>query len=71
MVARAASTVGTTPAECVVVGDTGADVQAGLHAGARAILVPNPRTRVEEISDAPEVARSLPHAIDLILGASS
>jgi histidinol-phosphate phosphatase family protein len=71
MVARAASAVGTTPAQCVVIGDTGADVQAGLHAGARAILVPNPRTRVEEIWDAPEVARSLPHAIDLILGASS
>lgn len=70
MVARAASAVGTIPSECVVIGDTGADVQAALHAGARAILVPNPRTRVEEIRDAPEVATSLPHAVDLILGAT-
>jgi histidinol-phosphate phosphatase family protein len=70
MVVRAATAVGTTPAECVVIGDTGADVQAALRAGARAILVPNPRTRAEEIRDAPEVATSLPHAIDLVLGAT-
>jgi histidinol-phosphate phosphatase family protein len=54
---------------CVVVGDTEADVQAGARAGARAILVPNARTRREEVSRAPLVAFDLDRAVDLVLEA--
>jgi hypothetical protein len=36
--------------------------------GARAILVPNGRTRIEEIEAAPERAPNLGAAVDLLLG---
>jgi len=38
-VLQAAATLGVTPGECAVVGDTEADVQAGKAAGARSIGV--------------------------------
>jgi histidinol-phosphate phosphatase family protein len=68
MVLRAAGELGVDPASCVVVGDTGADVEAALAAGARAILVPTARTRELEIHRArrdAEVAHDLAAAIRL------
>jgi histidinol-phosphate phosphatase family protein len=69
LVIRAARVLGVAPAECVVIGDIGADVDAARAAGARAVLVPTPRTRAEEIAAAPLVAPDLPAAVELVLGA--
>jgi len=69
LVLRAASELGVDPAGCVVVGDIGADVEAARAAGARAVLVPTPRTRPEEIAAAPEVARDLEEAVERLLSA--
>jgi phosphoglycolate phosphatase-like HAD superfamily hydrolase len=51
-----------------VVGDVGSDVEAATAAGARAILVPTPRTRADEVRRAPEVAGDLTAAVGLALG---
>ncbi len=67
LVLEAARRLGVPPARCVVIGDTGADVDAARAAGARAILVPNGQTRVEEIEAAPEVAHDLAAAVDIVL----
>jgi len=56
------------PEECVLVGDTGADVAAAFAAGVRPILVPNRATRSSEVHDAPEVARDLDCAALRALG---
>jgi histidinol-phosphate phosphatase family protein len=56
------------PEECVLVGDTGADVGAALAAGVRPILVPNRATRIGEVRAAPEVARDLDCAALRALG---
>ncbi len=40
---------------------------AAQAAGARAILVPNERTRPEEVEAAPVVARDLGEAVDLVI----
>ncbi|MQM25633.1 HAD-IIIA family hydrolase [Glycomyces albidus] len=72
MVARAAARLGARPERCVMIGDIGADVEAALAAGARAILVPTERTRPEEIAAARRraaVARDLAEAVNLALGA--
>ena len=69
LVIRAARALGVAPAECVVIGDIGADVDAARSAGARAVLVPTPRTRAEEVAAAPLVAPDLPAAVELVLGA--
>jgi D-glycero-D-manno-heptose 1,7-bisphosphate phosphatase len=68
MVLDAAADVGVPASECAVVGDIGSDVTAALAAGARAILVPTPVTRREEVEAAPEVAGDLAEAVDLLLG---
>jgi histidinol-phosphate phosphatase family protein len=68
LVVGAASTLGVDPAGCAVVGDIGADMEAARAAGARAVLVPTRKTRPEEIEAAPEVARDLDEAVDLLLG---
>lgn len=67
LVLRAASTLGVAPHECVVVGDIGSDVDAARAAGARAVLVPTPVTRDEEVERAEHVAVDLPAAVDLVL----
>ncbi|HEY7077494.1 MAG TPA: HAD-IIIA family hydrolase [Solirubrobacteraceae bacterium] len=69
MVLAAAARLGVDPRRCVVVGDIGADVDAGRAAGARGVLVPNERTRPEEVAAARERAASLTEAVDLLLGA--
>jgi phosphoglycolate phosphatase-like HAD superfamily hydrolase len=53
------------------VGDIGSDVEAARSAGARAVLVPTPVTRPEEIAAAPAVASDLHGAVDLLLGRGS
>ena len=65
----AADRLGVAPERCAVVGDIGADVEAARAAGARAVLVPTPQTRREEIAAAPERADDLASAVDLLLGA--
>ncbi|MBD8062063.1 HAD-IIIA family hydrolase [Oceanitalea stevensii] len=67
MVLRAARALGVEPHECVVVGDIGADVGAARAAGARAVLVPTPVTREEEVEQAEHVAADLSSAVDLVL----
>jgi histidinol-phosphate phosphatase family protein len=68
---RAARALGVSPAACAMVGDTAADVEAGRRAGARAMLVPNARTRRREILAAPEVASDLPSAVTVLLEAGA
>jgi beta-phosphoglucomutase-like phosphatase (HAD superfamily) len=58
------------PSECVVIGDIAADVEAALGAGARAILVPNGRTRPEEIAAAGVTAPNLATAVDYIISST-
>lgn len=67
MVEDAARDLGVDAASCAMVGDIGSDVEAGLAAGARAVLVPTEVTRDAEIADAPEVATSLLEAVDALL----
>ncbi|WP_083982308.1 HAD-IIIA family hydrolase [Actinomadura hibisca] len=69
LIERAAARLGADPADCVVIGDIGGDMQAAAAAGARGILVPTGRTRPEEVSAAREVAGDLAAAVDLVLGA--
>ncbi len=69
LVLQAAAALGVPPAECVVVGDIGADVGAALAAGARPVLVPTAVTRAEEVAAAPEVVADLAAAVDLLLAA--
>jgi histidinol-phosphate phosphatase family protein len=57
LVRRAARVLGTPPSDCVVIGDTGADVSAALTAGALPILVPTARTKPGEIEHARRCAR--------------
>ncbi len=68
MVLEAARRLGVDPAACVVVGDIGADVEAAAAAGAAAVLVPNGRTRHQEVAAAPVVAADLGEAVALLLG---
>jgi histidinol-phosphate phosphatase family protein len=70
LIEAAAGALGVEPADCVVIGDIGADLEAARAAGARAVLVPTPVTRGEEVAAAPEVAPDLPAAVDLLLGSS-
>ncbi|WP_280329912.1 HAD-IIIA family hydrolase [Nocardia wallacei] len=70
LVTAAAAALGVPPQRCVVVGDIGADVEAALAAGARAILVPTAKTLPEEIiraKSAALVAPDLESAVELAL----
>ena len=68
LVLAAAAALGVDAAECVVIGDIGADVEAATAAGARAILVPTAATRPEEVAAAPEVADTLEAAVQRLVG---
>jgi len=68
MVYAAAARLGCPPHRAVVVGDTAADVLAAQRAGSHGILVPNERTRREEVVQAEHVAENLDAAVDLVLG---
>jgi histidinol-phosphate phosphatase family protein len=67
LVIRAARALGVEPHECAVIGDIGADVEAALAAGARAVMVPQDNTRPEEIAGAPRVAPDLESAVRMLL----
>lgn len=68
MIEAAAAELGVAPTACAYVGDIGTDVEAGLAAGARAILVPTEVTRRREVLAAPEVATTLVEAVEALLG---
>jgi histidinol-phosphate phosphatase family protein len=66
LILAAARDLGLDPNECLVVGDIGADVEAALTAGARAVLVPTPATLAEEVAFAERhaaVARTLDEGV--------
>jgi len=67
LIEKAAADLGVPPADCVVIGDIGADIEAARAAGARGILVPTARTLPAEIRNAPEVAADLAAAVRLAL----
>jgi histidinol-phosphate phosphatase family protein len=67
MVVRVLARLGVPPERAALVGDIGADVEAARAAGVRAVLVPTPITRPEEIDAAAEVARDLREAVDRLL----
>ena len=67
LVYEAARRLGVDPRDVAVVGDIGADVDAARAAGARAVMVPTDKTRAEEVAAAPQVARDLESAVDLLL----
>ncbi|MDT0387645.1 D-glycero-alpha-D-manno-heptose-1,7-bisphosphate 7-phosphatase [Streptomyces dubilierae] len=69
MVLWAAGRVCTHPADLVVIGDIGADVEAARRAGAHGILVPNARTRPEETAAADHIAPDLVTAVRAVLDA--
>lgn len=71
LVLEAAEALGVRPAECVVVGDIGADVGAARAAGAASVLVPTAATRPAEIADADLVAATLGEAVDLVLAGAA
>jgi histidinol-phosphate phosphatase family protein len=66
LVQQAAAELGVDPADCVVIGDIGADTEAAYAAGARTIMVPTPRTQPKETAGVP-VAPSLPAAVQAVL----
>lgn len=70
LVLSAADALGVDAQRCVLIGDTGGDVDAALSARARAVLVPTRRTLTEEIVAArrhAEVAPDLEQAVELVL----
>lgn len=67
LVIQAAARLGLETAECVVVGDSAADMGAARAAGARAVLVPTAATAPEAHAAAGAVAPDLTAAVDLIL----
>lgn len=68
LVLDAAAVLGVDPADCALIGDIGADVDAARAAGARGVLVPTPRTRIDEVEAATQVAPDLAAAVDRLLG---
>jgi histidinol-phosphate phosphatase family protein len=71
LIAAAAAALGVPVADCVVIGDIGADVEAAAAAGARSILIPTAVTRAEEIASAPVVAGDLGGAVEIVLGGAA
>jgi histidinol-phosphate phosphatase family protein len=66
LIQQAAADLGVDPADCVVIGDIGADAEAAYAAGARAIMVPTPQTRQQETAGVP-IAPSLAAAVHAAL----
>lgn len=69
MVLSAAAELGVPVDRVAVIGDIGADIAAARSAGARAVLVPTPQTRAEEIAAAPLLAATVRGALELLLPA--
>jgi histidinol-phosphate phosphatase family protein len=68
LVLAAAHELGVPPSQVVVIGDIGSDIAAGEAAGAQAVLVPNEKTRAEEIRAAEVVRPDLLTAVSRLLG---
>ncbi|GAB2678689.1 HAD-IIIA family hydrolase [Kribbella swartbergensis] len=68
LVLAAAHELGVAPSQVVVIGDIGSDIAAAQAAGAQAVLVPNEKTRADEIRAAPVVQPDLLNAVDQLLG---
>jgi histidinol-phosphate phosphatase family protein len=73
MVLAAAAALGVPADRCLLIGDIGADVEAALAAGTRAVLVPTARTRPAEVAAAAAapgcaVAADLAAAVAIALG---
>jgi histidinol-phosphate phosphatase family protein len=64
LVLAAAARLGVDPRRCLVVGDTAADVGAAEAAGAVGVLVPNERTRRDEVQATARVAADLTEAVE-------
>ncbi|GHF59803.1 hypothetical protein GCM10010218_46690 [Streptomyces mashuensis] len=71
LVLRAARELGVDPADCVVIGDIGSDMEAARAAGARGVLVPTRATRREEVLRAEWRAADLPAAVHAVLAAAA
>ena len=67
LVIAALRALGLRPADAVVIGDIGSDVDAARAAGSEAVLVPTPLTRGDEVRDAPLVAATVLAAVELVL----
>jgi histidinol-phosphate phosphatase family protein len=70
MVLTAAAALGVAPHECAVIGDIGADIQAGRAAGTRGVLVPTPATRAGEMAGV-RVAADVRTAVLMVTGAAA
>jgi D-glycero-D-manno-heptose 1,7-bisphosphate phosphatase len=69
LIFAACPALGAAPSEVVVIGDIESDLAAAANAGARAVLVPTPVTRAEEIGSAPVTASDVCEAVEWALGA--
>lgn len=67
LIQQAAAELGADPAQCLVIGDIGADAVAACAAGARVILVPTAQTRPAETAGVP-TAPGLAAAVAAALG---
>jgi D-glycero-D-manno-heptose 1,7-bisphosphate phosphatase len=67
MVLKACAELGARPGRTFLVGDIGADVEAGLAAGVTPILVPTPVTLPDEVARAPHTAPDLRSALAMVL----
>jgi D-glycero-D-manno-heptose 1,7-bisphosphate phosphatase len=67
MILWAVGRICTHPAEAVVIGDIGADLEAARRAGAHGILVPNEATRPAETAAAEHLAPDLLTAVRAVL----
>lgn len=68
LVAQAAQELHVDAARCALIGDTAADIEAAMRAGALGILVPTPRTPRAEVERAALVAPTIGDAVELALG---
>ena len=66
LVFSAAQRLGVSPEDCLVVGDRAEDVEAGLAAGALAVLVPSGRTSPAALRSAPVVRPDVASALHLL-----
>jgi histidinol-phosphate phosphatase family protein len=67
LVRAAADALGVDVAECVLIGDVAADVQAARAAGATGVLVPTPATRAEDLRSTRLVFPDIGAAVDEVL----
>jgi histidinol-phosphate phosphatase family protein len=71
LIFQAATELGIPPSQIALIGDIGSDMDAASAAGARAVLVPTPLTRLGEVLDAPVVASDLLTAVRMVLAGLS